>query len=134
MQKKMIDIVITGSDRTTFTGDVCNKIGTYLKALSAFDNKIPFYVALPSSTIDWSTKAGNEIEIEERNENEIHYVRGINEKNKIKEFRITPYETKASNYAFDVTPNKYISGLITEYGIFKSNMKDILKMKDKHIE
>ena len=129
MQNNLVDIVITGSDRTTYTGDVCNKVGTYLKALAAKDNNVPFYVALPSSTIDWNTSKGTDIVIEERNNDEIHYMTGKNVKNKIDKFRVTPLETKAANYAFDVTPRKFVSGLITEFGVLRPNKSDILKAK-----
>ena len=129
IQNGQVDLVITGSDRTTFTGDVCNKIGTYLKALAAFDNNIPFYVALPSSTIDWDIDDGNKIEIEERNQNEIHYIRGLNSKQKLESFRVTPMKSNALNLAFDVTPRKYVSGLITEFGIIRANKNDIMKIK-----
>ena len=134
MQNGQIDLVITGSDRTTYTGDVCNKIGTYLKALSAYDNGIPFYVALPSSTIDWNISDGNMIKIEERDVNEVHYVRGIDDKKNLRDIRVTPNESKASNYAFDVTPSKYITGLITEFGLLRSNESDILAIKEKKYE
>jgi len=131
MQNNKIDLVITGSDRTTYTGDVCNKIGTYLKALAAYDNGIPFYVALPSSTIDWNISNGNMIEIEERDQNEVHYVRGIDNKKVLQDVRVTPHESKASNFAFDVTPSKYITGLITEFGLLGANEAEILLLKEK---
>ena len=131
MQNNKIDLVITGSDRTTYTGDVCNKIGTYLKALAAYDNGIPFYVALPSSTIDWNISNGNMIEIEERDQNEVHYVRGIDNKKVLQDVRVTPHESKASNFAFDVTPSKYITGLITEFGLLGANESEILLLKEK---
>ena len=131
MQNSKIDLVITGSDRTTYTGDVCNKIGTYLKALAAYDNGIPFYVALPSSTIDWNISNGNMIEIEERDQNEVHYVRGIDNKKVLQDVRVTPHESKASNFAFDVTPSKYITGLITEFGLLGANESEILLLKEK---
>jgi len=129
MQNGLVDLVITGSDRTTYTGDVCNKIGTYLKALAAYDNDIPFYVALPSSTIDWDTNNGNQIKIEKRDENEVHYIKGVNEYNEIQNIRVTPKNTKAANYAFDVTPRKYITSLITEFGLIEPNENKILDIK-----
>tara|TARA_B100000902_G_scaffold374810_1_gene404141 strand:- start:252 stop:1334 length:1083 start_codon:yes stop_codon:yes gene_type:complete len=131
MKQGLVDIVITGSDRTTFTGDVCNKIGTYLKAIAAYENDIPFYVALPSSTIDWNNSSGDQISIEERDENEVHYIKGLNSKNRIESIRVTPANSMALNIAFDVTPRKYISGLITEYGIVKANKKEIMGIKKK---
>ena len=129
MQKGLVDIVITGSDRTTYTGDVCNKIGTYLKALAAFDNNIPFYVALPTSTIDWEIGDGSKIVIEQRDENEAHYMNGIDNNDTVRSIRVSPKNTKAANFAFDVTPSKYISGLITEYGVIEASEKEILKIK-----
>ncbi len=129
MQRQMVDMVITGSDRTTYTGDVCNKIGTYLKALAASDNSIPFYVALPSSTIDWENNDGRNIVIEERSSDEVHFIRGLNSKGNLENLRITPFDTKVNNYAFDVTPSKYITGLITEYGILNADEEDISRIK-----
>ncbi len=125
MQHGMVDIVITGSDRTTVNGDVCNKIGTYLKALAANDNNIPFYVALPSSTIDWNISDGlNEIIIEERDEEEVKFIKGfVNDHIEI--VRLTPETTPCVNYAFDVTPARLVTGLITEKGICKANKKSI---------
>ena len=131
MQNGLVDLVITGSDRTTYEGDVCNKIGTYLKALAANDNDIPFYVALPTSTIDWNISNFNMIDIEERDAGEVHYVKGINENGFLQNIRVTPKEVNAINYAFDITPKKYITGLITEHGIIKANKSDILKYKGK---
>ncbi|MEP1444076.1 MAG: S-methyl-5-thioribose-1-phosphate isomerase [Hyphomicrobiales bacterium] len=117
MQHGLVDVCITGTDRVTATGDVCNKIGTYLKALAARDNDIPFYVALPSPTIDWGTRDGlKEIPIEQRSSREVAYVQGLL-RGKIEEVLITPKTTPCSNYAFDVTPSKYVTGLITERGI-----------------
>lgn len=127
MQRQMVDVVITGSDRTTYTGDVCNKIGTYLKALAAFDNNVPFYVALPTSTIDWDIDDGQKIIIEERDEDEIHYIKGLDDNSEIVNLRITPEGSKGSNFAFDVTPSKLVAGLITENGICLPNENDIKK-------
>ncbi len=127
MQRGLVDIVITGSDRTTYTGDVCNKIGTYLKALAAFDNNIPFYVALPTSTIDWEISDGSKIDIELRNENEVHYMNGI-DNDIVRSIRVSPENTKAVNFAFDVTPSKYVSGLITEHGVIEATESEILKL------
>ena len=121
MQHKMVDMVITGTDRTTKKGDVANKIGTYLKALAAKDNGIPFYVALPSSTIDWEISDGiSEIEIEERDPREVKYVFGKG-KNGIEEVLICPEKTPASNYGFDVTPARLVTSLITERGICEAS-------------
>ncbi|MFO7828299.1 MAG: S-methyl-5-thioribose-1-phosphate isomerase [Bacteroidales bacterium] len=129
MQKNMVDMVIVGSDRTTASGDVANKIGTYLKALAAFDNQIPFYVALPLSTIDWDIDDGlKKIVIEERDQDEVNYVEGWHE-NKITKIRITPEKSKAANYGFDITPAKYVTALITEKGVCKANKEEIEKLK-----
>ena len=117
MQRGEVDICIIGTDRTLSNGDVCNKIGTYLKALAAYDNNVPFYVALPSSTIDWDTKDAKDIPIEERNSEELSHIEGMDENNEIKKVLIYPRKSKAMNLAFDVTPGKYVTGLITEKGI-----------------
>src|SRR5450759_3988979 len=128
MQQKQIDIVIVGSDRTTRTGDVANKIGTYLKALAAFDNKIPFYCALPSSSIDFSISNGvKEINIEQRNPEEVTTVTGFAD-GEIRSVRICPEDTKAANFGFDITPARLVTGLITEKGICKATEKDIKEM------
>lgn len=118
MQKGLVDICITGSDRTTAAGDVCNKIGTYLKALAAFDNNVPFYVALPHNTIDWSIQNGEGVvPIEQRDPHEVTTIAGLDDSGKIGRLKLTPKESMAANYAFDVTPSRLISGLITERGI-----------------
>jgi methylthioribose-1-phosphate isomerase len=128
MQQKLVDIVIVGSDRTTRTGDVANKIGTYLKALAAFDNKIPFYSALTSSSIDFSISDGlKEIIVEERNPDEVTNVSGFAE-GRIQSVRICPDDTVAANYGFDITPARLITGLITEKGICRATEKDIKEM------
>ncbi|MGD2186281.1 MAG: S-methyl-5-thioribose-1-phosphate isomerase [Desulfobacterales bacterium] len=128
MQQGKVDIVIVGTDRTTATGDVANKIGTYLKALAAKDNNIPFYVALPSSTFDWKLKDGiNEIPIEERDPDEVRYIEGL-AKDKTTRVLICPENSAIANYAFDVTPSKYITGFITERGICKATETDIKKL------
>jgi len=128
MQQGMVDMVIVGTDRTTYTGDVANKIGTYLKALAARDNNIPFYVALPSSTFDWQLKNGlTEIPIEQRDPDEIRYVTGYY-KGKSTTVLIPPEQSPAANYAFDVTPSRLITGFITERGVCNANEKDIKKL------
>ncbi len=130
MQRGQVDMCIVGTDRTLSNGDVCNKIGTYLKALSAKDNNVPFYVALPSSTIDWKIKDHNQIPIEERNSEELSHVEGIDENNEMKKVRIYPQKSKSLNLAFDVTPAKLVSGLITEKGICEASekgLKDLFK-------
>lgn len=118
MQHGLVDMVIVGTDRTTRTGDVANKIGTYLKALAAADNGVPFYVGVPSSSIDWSLRNGlTEIPIEERNVGEVHFISGLDEGGNIREVRLTPASSPAANYAFDVTPARLVTGLITERGV-----------------
>ena len=128
MQRGQVDICIVGTDRTLANGDVCNKIGTYLKALAANDNNVPFYVALPSSTIDWDLTEHKLIPIEERNPEELSYVEGIDDNNKLKRVRIYPKKSKSLNLAFDVTPAKYVSGLITEKGICKASREGLSKL------
>ena len=133
MQHEMVDMVIVGTDRTTRTGDVANKIGTYLKALAAKDNNVPFYVALPSSTFDWNLKDGvKEIPIEERGSEEVRYVSGMHSDGSIQKVLIAPLGTKAANYGFDVTPARLITGLISERGICKADEEDILKLYPEH--
>ena len=125
MQRGQVDMCIVGTDRTLSNGDVCNKIGTYLKALSAKDNNVPFYVALPSSTIDWSIKDHKQIPIEERNSEELSHVEGIDENNEIKKVRIYPQKSKSLNLAFDVTPAKLVTSLITEKGVCEASEKGL---------
>jgi len=129
MQHGLVDLCIVGSDRTTSTGDVANKIGTYLKALAASDNKIPFYVALPSSSIDFSMKEGiREIPIEQRDGDEVSFMEGKLENGMIGKIRIINELSPVANYGFDVTPAKYVTALITERGICKANREDIQKL------
>ena len=129
MQHGMVDLVIVGTDRTTRQGDVANKIGTYLKALAAKDNQIPFYVALPSTTLDMSINDGiKEIPIEVRDQNEVKYVIGKSAAGKIEPVLICPETTPAANYGFDVTPARLVSGLITERGICEASEKGILTL------
>ena len=125
MQRGEVDMCIVGTDRTLSTGDVCNKIGTYLKALAAHDNNIPFYVALPSSTIDWDIKNFKNIPIEERNSDELSHVEGLDETGKVKKILIYPRKSKSMNLAFDITPAKYVSGLITEKGICEASTEGL---------
>jgi methylthioribose-1-phosphate isomerase len=128
MQRGDVDMCIVGTDRTLSTGDVCNKIGTYLKALAAHDNNVPFYVALPSSTIDWDIKDFKNIPIEERDSHELSHVDGLDEKGNIKKLLIYPSKSKAMNLAFDVTPAKYVTGLITEKGVCEASSDALQKM------
>lgn len=127
-QHGMVDLVIVGTDRTTRTGDVANKIGTYLKALAARDNKVPFYVALPSSSFDWKMRDGlKEIPIEERGSEEVKYADGLLD-GKHAEVLLTPKDSPAANYGFDVTPHRLVTGLITERGICKATEKGIVQL------
>ncbi|MDC0481483.1 S-methyl-5-thioribose-1-phosphate isomerase [Candidatus Pelagibacter sp.] len=128
MQRGDVDMCIVGTDRTLSNGDVCNKIGTYLKALAAHDNNVPFYVTLPSSTIDWDIKNAKDIPIEERNSEELSHVEGIDENNEIKKVLIYPKKSKAMNLAFDITPAKYVTGLITEKGICEASTEGLKKL------
>ena len=125
MQRGQVDMCIVGTDRTLSNGDVCNKIGTYLKALAAFDNKLPFYVALPSSTIDWDIKSSKDIPIEERDTKELSNIDGVNSKGEIESVLIYPKKSKSMNLAFDITPAKYVTKLITEKGICDASIKGL---------
>jgi len=128
MQRGEVDMCIVGTDRTLSTGDVANKIGTYLKALAAKDNNVPFYVALPSSTIDWKIEDFKDIPIEERNSEELSHVEGLDENNNVKKIRIYPKKSKVMNLAFDVTPAKYVTGLITEKGVCEASEKGLKEL------
>ncbi len=129
MKRGEIDLVIVGSDRTVGkTGDVANKIGTYTKAVLAKENGIPFYVAIPMSTLDWNLNSGDEIPIEERNSEEVLFAWGLDEKNNRKKIRIANKDSTARNPAFDVTPAEYITGIITPRGIFKPS--ELRKLRD----
>jgi len=153
MQHGLVDMVITGADRVLATGDVCNKIGTYLKALAAKDNSVPFYVALPSSTFDWvKTDGVAQIPIELRDAHEVKYIQGLLEdedgkaapvpsstastshqaKGQVVEVLVCPAATAAANYAFDVTPARLVSGLITERGVCKAQLDAVLALFPEH--
>ena len=128
MQHGMVDLVIVGTDRTTVSGDVANKIGTYLKALAALDNNVPFYVALPSSTFDWNIKDGiRDIPIEERDPDEVKYVQGL-DKDGPTSVLICPPSSPSANFAFDVTPARFVTGFITERGTCKATEEDIRRL------
>ena len=127
MQRGAVDVVIVGTDRTTRTGDVANKIGTYLKALAAHDNHIPFYVALPSSSFDWALRDGSEIPIEERGGDELKRVDGLLG-SEIVEISVAPETSPAANFGFDVTPRHLVTGLITERGVCKADEQSILEL------
>ena len=125
MQRGQVDMCITGTDRTLSNGDVANKVGTYLKALAAHDNKVPFYVALPSSTIDWNIENSKDIPIEERNSEELSHVEGLDHNNKLTKVLIYPKKSKAMNLAFDITPAKYVTGLITDKGVCNASKEGL---------
>jgi methylthioribose-1-phosphate isomerase len=128
MQRGQVDMVIVGSDRTTAGGDVCNKVGTYLKALAARDNGVPFYAALPVSTIDWSLQAGSAIPIEERSPEEVTHITGRSSSGRIETVRLVPEESAALNIAFDVTPARLVTGLITERGICSASRAGLQRL------
>ena len=128
MQRGLVDLVLVGSDRTTSTGDVCNKIGTYLKALAAHDNEVPFYAALPASTIDWSLDDGRAIPIEERAGAELTHMTGRTAAGTLETVRVVPETSPAANYAFDVTPARLVTGLITERGICAASSEGLLTL------
>ena len=129
MQRGLVDLVIVGCDRATRTGDVCNKIGTYLKALAAHDNNVPFYVALPASTIDWRIADGiADIPIEMRDPREVTHIAGAADDGSLVEIRLTPQGVAARNDAFDVTPARLIAGLITERGVCAANAEALARM------
>ena len=126
MQQGMVDLCLVGSDRTTRSGDVCNKVGTYLKALAANDNEVPFYVCLPSTTIDWTMSNGiKEVPIEQRDATEVSQVTGKLANGNIEHVTIVPDGTEVTNYAFDVTPARLITGLITERAIVRAAENDL---------
>jgi len=131
MQRGEVDMCIVGTDRTLATGDVCNKIGTYLKALAAKDNNVPFYVALPSSTIDWDIENYKDIPIEERNSEELSHIEGLDESGNVKKIQIYPKKSKSMNLAFDVTPAKYVTRLITEKGICEASSNGLKNLFNK---
>jgi len=129
MQHGMVDLCIVGSDRTTYTGDVCNKIGTYLKALAAIDNDVPFYVALPGTTIDWTLSDGvRDIPIEQRDSTEVSHISGRNAAGDISNIQLVPDNCVSANYAFDVTPARLVTALITERGISKPDAEALTNL------
>lgn len=132
MQQGQVDLCITGTDRTAANGDVCNKIGTYLKALAAHDNGVPFYVALPGTTIDWTLENGGAIPIEERGAGEVTQISGTAEGGRVYEVRITPDGSPAANPAFDVTPAHLVSGLITERGVCPASAEGLRGLYPEH--
>lgn len=132
MQQQMVDMVIVGTDRTTHTGDVANKIGTYLKALAAKDNNVPFYVALPSSTFDWDIDHGSDIPIEERSGDEVTAISGLSDTGSVETVQLAAPGTRALNYSFDITPARLVTGLITERGVVAAERKAIHELFPEH--
>jgi methylthioribose-1-phosphate isomerase len=128
MREGRVDLCIVGTDRTTAGGDVANKIGTYLKALAARDNEVPFYVALPSPTIDWEIESGAAIPIERRDDREITHIEGWTEEGRRVAVRLTPIDSPAANYAFDVTPARLVTALITERGVCSASRDGLLEL------
>jgi len=133
MQHGMVDLCIVGTDRTTADGDVCNKIGTYLKALAAKDNNVPFYVGLPGPTIDWTLSDGvKEIPIEERDPAEVTHIQGRGPDGKLVLVQLTPDGSPAINYGFDVTPARLVTGLITERGVCAASRAGLASLYPEH--
>ena len=133
MQHGEVDLCITGTDRTAANGDVCNKIGTYLKALAAHDNAVPFFVALPGPTIDWTLKRGGDIPIEQRAEAEVTHITGRTADGALVEVALTPDGARAGNYAFDVTPARLVSGLITERGVAEASLGGLARLYPEQV-
>ena len=135
MQQGLVDMVLVGADRVTANGDVCNKIGTYLKALAAFDNNIPFYATVPSPTIDWAISDYKQIEIEQRHADEVAIIHGLGQglaaDGSLQSVRVIPLESTAANPAFDITPARLVTGIITEQGIFAPNALQKMKRNDE---
>ena len=128
MQQGQVDLCIVGTDRVAANGDVANKIGTYLKALAAHDNGIPFHVALPGPTVDWATASGKDIPIEARGEDEVTHIQGADANGEVVNVRLTPWHSPAANPAFDVTPARLVSGLITERGVCAASREGLLSL------
>ena len=131
MQRGEIDICIVGADRVIVSGDVINKIGTFLKAIAAKEFNIPFYVTIPLNTIDWKTKNFRDVEIEERSSNELRKIKGLDEKNNLRTIDVYPKDSKAYNPAFDITPKQFVTKLITNKGIINANINEILNLKNE---
>jgi len=134
MREGLVDLCIVGTDRTTAGGDVANKIGTYTKALAARDNNIPFYVALPSPTIDWEIESGAAIPIERRDSREVTHIEGWSDDGQRVAVRLTPPDSPAVNYAFDVTPARLVTGLITERGVCPASRAGLFELFPEHRE
>jgi methylthioribose-1-phosphate isomerase len=133
MQHGKVDLCIVGTDRTTRRGDVCNKIGTYLKALAAHDNGVPFYAAVPHSSIDWTLDDGvRSIPIEERDEREVHEISGRTGDGGVASVRVTPPGVRSANYGFDVTPARLMTGLITDRGVCEASTQCLSRLFPEH--
>jgi len=131
MQHGLVDVCLVGSDRTTSAGDVCNKIGTYLKALAAYDNQIPFYAALPVSTVDFAIVDGvREIPIEERAAAEVTYIQGLDQAGILRLVQVSAPGTAVSNFGFDVTPSRLVTGIITELGVFPATAAGLSRLRE----
>jgi methylthioribose-1-phosphate isomerase len=130
MQQGLVDCCVVGSDRTTITGDVCNKVGTYLKALAALDNEVPFFVALPVSSIDFTLTDGiKEIPIEERDAEEVSHLSGIDADGLLSKIRLCPEGVTVSNFGFDVTPARLVTKIITEKGVFDAEQSQLQRLR-----
>ena len=129
MQHGMVDMVIVGTDRTTANGDVCNKIGTYLKALAAHDNGVPFYAVLPASSVDWELSDAAAVPIEERGAEEVTDVEGLDAQGRRARVRVPPAGVTAVNFAFDVTPARLLTGLVTEHGVFEAGAAGVSRLR-----
>jgi methylthioribose-1-phosphate isomerase len=128
MRQGRVDVCLVGADRVASNGDVCNKIGTYLKALAAFDNQVPFYVALPHSTIDWTLGSGDLITIEERDPDEVRTITGLDAHGRRSRVQLTPNDSPTANFAFDVTPARLVTGLITERGVAAASSEGLANL------
>lgn len=128
MHRGRVDLCLVGTDRTTATGDVVNKMGTYLKALAAADNEVPFYVATPSSSIDWTLRSGADVPIEKRSGEELTRVQGLAEDGRVVTVRVVPEGSSVANPAFDVTPARLVTGLVTERGITEASWEGLARL------
>ena len=132
LQRGHADVCLVGSDRTTASGDVCNKIGTYLVALAAHDNHVPFYACVPTSSIDWTLDDGVlQVPIEERAQDEVTHARGLTVAGSIEAVRVGPEATTAANFAFDVTPARLVTGIVTEHGVFPASAAGLMPLREK---
>jgi len=132
LQRGHADVCLVGSDRTTAAGDVCNKIGTYLVALAAHDNRVPFYACVPTSSIDWTLDDGVlHVPIEERAQDEVTHARGLTGAGRVEAVRVGPAATTAANFAFDVTPARLVTGIVTEHGVFPASAAGLMPLREK---